>query len=292
MGKKYTLVKMIKDTYKETKKSSLLVFLILRSLVLLCMVLQIIHGDFGNAFLCLLSLVLLLMPSIISHKLNITLPNTLEIIIYLFIFSSEILGEINNFYEAIPYWDTILHTLNGFLCAAIGFSLVNLLNNTSEKINLSPMYLCIVAFCFSMTIGVLWEFFEFGADQILSVDMQKDRIVQKISSVELDPERANNAIVVEGIDKTILYDKDGNVLMNIDGGYLDIGIIDTMKDLIVNFIGAVVFCSFGAIYLKNNNKAGLINNFVPTKGREELPKSVQEKIEASKKEKKNKKTKK
>ena len=274
MSKKYKVVDMIRDAYKETKKSSLLVFLILRFLVIVCMVLQIIHGDFGNAFLCLLSIVLLLMPSFISHKLNITLPNTLEIIIYLFIFSSEILGEINNFYEIIPYWDTILHTINGFLCAAIGFSLVNLLNNTSRKINLSPMYLCIVAFCFSMTIGVLWEFFEFGADQLLKVDMQKDRIVQTISSVELDPEKANNAIVVDNIAKTIIYDKDDKVLMTIDGGYLDIGIIDTMKDLLVNFIGALVFCSLGAIYLKNNKNGKMIDNFVPTKGRREIPKTV------------------
>lgn len=292
MSKKYKIVDMIKDAYKETKKSSLLVFLILRFLVIVCMILQIIHGDIGNAFLCLLSIILLLMPTIISHKLNITLPNTLEIIIYLFIFSSEILGEINNFYEIIPYWDTILHTLNGFLCAAIGFSLVNLLNNTSEKINLSPMYLCIVAFCFSMTIGVLWEFFEFGADQILKVDMQKDRIVQTISSVELDPERENNAIVVDNIDKTVLYDKDENVLMTIEGGYLDVGIIDTMKDLIVNFIGAVVFCSFGAIYLKNNKDAKIIDNFVPTKGRREIPKTVQAKIEENQKLKQAKKKKK
>ncbi len=283
MSKKYKVVDMIRDAYKETKKSSLLVFLILRFLVIVCMVLQIIHGDFGNAFLCLLSIVLLLMPSFISHKLNITLPNTLEIIIYLFIFSSEILGEINNFYEIIPYWDTILHTINGFLCAAIGFSLVNLLNNTSRKINLSPMYLCIVAFCFSMTIGVLWEFFEFGADQLLKVDMQKDRIVQTISSVELDPEKANNAIVVDNIAKTIIYDKDDKVLMTIDGGYLDIGIIDTMKDLLVNFIGALVFCSLGAIYLKNNKNGKMIDNFVPTKGRREIPKTVQAKLAESQK---------
>lgn len=289
MSKRYKVVDMIKDAYKETKKSSLLVFLILRFLVILCMIMQIIHGDIGNAFLCLLSIILLLMPSIISHKLNITLPNTLEIIIYLFIFSSEILGEINNFYEIIPYWDTILHTLNGFLCAAIGFSLVNLLNNASEKINLSPMYLCIVAFCFSMTIGVLWEFFEFSADRFLKVDMQKDRIVQTISSVELDPERANNAIVVDNIDKTILYDKDGNELMTINGGYLDIGIIDTMKDLIVNFVGALVFCSLGAIYLKNNKDAKIIDNFVPTKGRREIPKTVQAKLQESQKNKKKKK---
>ena len=147
---------LIRDIYKETKRSSLLVYLVLRFLVIVCMVLQLLRGDINNALLCLLSLFLLVLPLFIQNKFAITLPNTLEIIIYLFIFSAEILGEINNFYHLIPYWDTILHTLNGFLATAVGFSLVDLLNKNSKKFNLSPVYLCLVAFCFSMTIGVLW----------------------------------------------------------------------------------------------------------------------------------------
>lgn len=276
--KKYRIKNMFLDAYKETKRSSLLVFLILRGLVIFCMVMQLIHGDISNAFLCLLSLVLLILPSFIQHALNITLPNTLEIIIYLFIFSAEILGEINNFYKVIPYWDTILHTLNGFLCAAIGFSLINLLNETSDKFNLSPIYLCIVAFCFSMTIGVLWEFLEFGFDSILKTDMQKDRIVTEISTVMLDPEQNNNAIIIKNINKTVMYDNSGNEIAVIDNGYLDIGIIDTMKDLFVNFIGAIVFSVIGFIYLKTNKNDKFISNFVPTKGRRPLPESISKKI--------------
>ena len=201
---RYKIKDMFMDAYKETKRSSLLVFLVLRFLVIACMILQIIHGNFENALLCIMSLVLLLLPSFIEHKLDITLPNTLEIIIYLFIFAAEILGEINNFYGMIPYWDTILHTLNGFLCAAVGFSLVNLLDKTSSKINLSPLYLCIVAFCFSMTIGVLWEFFEYGSDKLFKLDMQKDSIVSWISTVELNQSKENKAIIVENIDRTVM----------------------------------------------------------------------------------------
>lgn len=278
MRKKYRIKDMFIDAYKETKRSSLLVFLILRTLVILCMILQIIHGDLGNAFLCLLSLVLLLLPSFIQQKLDISLPNTLEIIIYLFIFSAEILGEINNFYEFIPYWDTMLHTINGFLCAAIGFSLINLLNNTSDKFHLSPLYLCIVAFCFSMTIGVLWEFFEYASDKYLKLDMQKDRIVSVISTVELDEQRQNNPVIIKNIAKTVLYDKDNNILATIDGGYLDIGINDTMKDLFVNFLGAIFFCGFGYIYLKKDKNNAMITNFVPTKGKRTIPNSVANKL--------------
>lgn len=284
--KKYKWKDIIADTYKETKRSSLLVYLILRALVIFCMIMQILHGDIGNAFLCLLSLALFILPSIIQHTLDITLPNTLEIIIYLFIFSAEILGEINNFYMVIPYWDTVLHTLNGFLCAAVGFSLINLLNKTSDSFNLSPMYLCLVAFCFSMTIGVLWEFFEYSADQILLTDMQKDRIIQQISTVELDTARSNNAIVVKDIDKTVMYDKDGKSLAVIEGGYLDIGITDTMKDLFVNFIGATVFSVIGFIYLKTNRNDKFISNFVPTKGKRPIPDKVVKKLNELKEEEK------
>ena len=169
----------------------------------------------------------------------------------------------------------MLHTINGFLAAAVGFSLINLLNKNSEKFNLSPVYLCLVAFCFSMTIGVLWEFFEFASDKVLSIDMQKDRVVDKISSVELDPEKNNNPIVIKDIGYTIIYNNEGKELAKISNGYLDIGINDTMKDLIVNFIGAVVFSSLGYFYLISNGKNTFVTNFVPQKGsRKVFPKTL------------------
>lgn len=255
----------IKKICVESKRSSLIVYSVLRVLVIISMILQLLRGDIHNAILCLTALVLLFLPLFIQRNFKITLPNTLEIIIFLFIFSAQILGEIQNFYGRIPFWDTLLHTLNGFLAVAVGFSLIHLLNENSKKISLSPMYLCLVAFCFSMTIGVLWEFFEFGVDRILDKDMQKDRIVQTISSVEYDPENNNNSIVIDNIDHTVLYDKNNNELITIENGYLDIGIIDTMKDLMVNFIGAVVFSGLGYFYIINKNTNGFINNFIPQK---------------------------
>ena len=255
--------KIIKEKYKETKKSSLLVYLILRVLVILCMVLQILRGDWNNAVLCFFSLILFTVPSLIQYKLKITLPTVLESIIYLFIFSAEILGEINNFYGIIPHWDTLLHTLNGFLAAGVGFSLIDLLNKNSKNINLSPIYVAIVAFCFSMTIGVLWEFFVYSADTYFKFDMQKDRIISRISTVELDPEKSNNPIVIDNIESTQINAKDGITI--IEGGYLDIGINDTMKDLFVNFIGAICFSFIGYLYIKNREKYKFASNFIPTK---------------------------
>ena len=246
------------------------------------MILQLVHGNIFNSILCLVSLILLLLPLIIQTKFEITLPNVLEITIYLFIFSAEILGEINNFYHLIPYWDTILHTLNGFLATAVGFSLVDILNKNSSHFQLSPIYLCLVAFSFSMTIGVLWEFFEYGADKFLGFDMQKDEIVTKISSVELDKTHSNKAINIKDVGKTIIYDTKGNQLVAIDNGYLDIGLNDTMKDLFVNLIGAAIFCILGYIYLIKKNKKTFASNFIPKKGRRELPQSLEKKLKSLK----------
>lgn len=256
--------KKMKEKYQETNKKSIVVYLTLRILVIISMIFQILSGNFENAFMCMLSLFLFTIPTILSEKFKIGLPSLLEAIIYLFIFSATILGEINNFYGIIPFWDTLLHTLNGFLCAGIGFSLVDLLNQNSKKVNLSPIYVMIVAFCFSMTIGILWEFYEFTADAIFRTDMQKDRIVQSISSVELNENGENIPIKINAIEKTEIYSKDGSITI-IENGYLDIGIIDTMKDLFVNFIGAIIFSMIGFLYVKNRDKYKFTENFIPKK---------------------------
>lgn len=256
--------KKMREKYRETNKKSIAVYLILRILVLISMVFQILLGNFQNVLMCILSLILFTIPTIVSEKFKIGLPSLLETIIYIFIFSSTILGEINNFYGIIPFWDTLLHTLNGFLCAGIGFSLVDLLNQNSKNIKLSPIYVVIVAFCFSMTIGILWEFYEFTSDSIFKTDMQKDRVVQTISSVELNVNKENLPIRIDNIEKTTIYTKDGKIT-TIENGYLDIGIIDTMKDLIVNFIGAIIFSMIGFLYVKNREKYKFTENFIPIK---------------------------
>lgn len=257
--------KKLVQTYKETKKSSILVYLILRGLVIFCMVRQILRGDFNGAFLCILSLILFTIPGMIKSKLKITLPSVLEIIIYLFIFSAEILGEIYNFYGNISNWDLMLHTINGFLCAAVGFSLVDLLNESNTKLSLSPIYVSIVAFCFSMTVGVCWEFFEYTADNVLLYDMQKDTIVTTISTVELDPEKSNKTVKIKDIDKTVIYNKNGDEIAVIEGGYLDIGLHDTMEDLFVNLLGATTFSIIGYFYIKNRDKYKFAEHFIPVK---------------------------
>jgi len=248
----------------QNKKLVVTVYVLLRLSVIVMLVAQMFNGNFENVYTCILALLLFSLPSLIERRLHIDLPDTLEIIILLFIYAAEILGEIQEYYVIIPFWDDILHTLNGFLFAAVGFSLVNILNrNKRVMLELSPFYMAVTAFCFSMTIGVLWEFFEWGVDTFMAKDMQKDTVLQAIHSVTLHPEGRNIPVHIRDIADVILVHTDGTQTALGVGGYLDIGLIDTMSDLLVNFIGAVVFSIIGFFYVKSQGKGKLAKQFIP-----------------------------
>ena len=248
----------------QNKKLVVTVYVLLRLSVIVMLVAQMFNGNFENVYTCILALLLFSLPSLIERRLHIDLPDTLEIIILLFIYAAEILGEIQEYYVIIPFWDDILHTLNGFLFAAVGFSLVNILNrNKRVMLELSPFYMAVMAFCFSMTIGVLWEFFEWAMDSFFLLDMQKDTVVHAVSSVMLDPAGGNVPTAIKDITDVIVVTSDGAQHALGLGGYLDIGINDTMKDLFVNFVGAVVFSVIGFFYVKNRGKGRFARRFIP-----------------------------
>lgn len=258
------------DMELREHRSTFIVFSILRIMVLVCMIRQVFLHNYESFFLSVLTLLLLYIPSWLQVKLRIEIPIGLEISILCFIFAAEILGEINAFYIAIPGWDTILHTLNGFLCAAVGFSMVLLLNDDENlTFDLSPFFLALLAFCFSMTIGVLWEFFEFSMDYFLKFDMQKDMILHTVSSVMLDPAGANHPVVIRDIADAMVIHSDGTKELLGLGGYLDVGLYDTMKDLFVNFIGAVVFSVIGFFYARGRGKKSVVSLFVPRRKAED-----------------------
>lgn len=260
---KQTKRESLKTLWRE-KRAVTLVYIFLRTSVLLVLLAQIFNRNFENVFLCVLTLILFTMPSLLERKLDIDLPNTLEIIILLFIYAAEILGEIGAYYVTFPNWDTVLHTMNGFLCAAIGFSLLDILNRNSRvRFHLSPLYLAIVAFCFSMTVGVLWEFFECAMDQFFFFDMQKDTIVHDIGTILLDPTGGNHPVVLRNITDVIVVQADGAKTALGLGGYLDIGLMDTMEDLFVNFIGALVFSIIGYFYVLSRGKGKFVKRFIP-----------------------------
>lgn len=248
----------------ENKRLISALYILLRVSVVMVLIAQVLNGNFENVMLCVLTLILFTLPSLIERRLKIDLPDTLEIIILLFIYAAEILGEIRAFYVIFPFWDTVLHTMNGFLCAAIGFSLIDLLNRSKKfTFSLSPLYVAVVSFCFSMTVGVLWEFFECAMDQFFFLDMQKDTVVNAISSVLLDPAGGNHPQLIDGIRDVIIVHSDGTQQALGVGGYLDIGLLDTMEDLFVNFIGATVFSLVGYCYIKRRGQGKFARRFIP-----------------------------
>lgn len=250
--------KQIKNNIKENK-STFAVYVVLRIVVIAALAYSLIRGEFETAFFCGIALLLFLLPAFCESAFGLELPSVLEIIILLFIFASMILGEIGYFYVRVPHWDTLLHTINGFICGAVGFALVDLLNkNKNIRFQLSPIYVSIVAFCFSMTIGVLWEFWEFGCDLFLHTDMQKDFVVTELYSIALDPTKTNQTIHLGDIRELMINGEKVPV-----EGYIDIGLIDTMKDLLVNFVGALVFSVIGFFYIKGRGKGRFASLFIP-----------------------------
>lgn len=235
------------------------VYVALRLIVLAELVMSIIRGEYESAFICLLVLALFILPFFIQQNFGIQLPSVLEIIILLFIFAAEILGELECYFITYPNWDSMLHTTTGFLCAATGFALIDILNRNSRiKFQLSPVYVALAAFCFSMTVGVLWEFFEFGMDWVFGLDMQKDTVLDGIASVLLDPEGLQRPFSIDGIQTVVVNGQDLGL-----GGYLDVGLVDTMEDLLVNFVGALSFSVIGYRYLKSKGAGTFARRFVP-----------------------------
>lgn len=257
-------------------RSSFVVYSILRILIVVTMIRQIMLSNYEGFFLCVLTLLLFYIPAIIKASFHVEIPPTLEIIVFFFIFASEILGEINAFFIVIPFWDLILHTITGFLAAAVGFSLVTILNNNRNlQFSLSPLFLALVGFCFSMTIGVVWEFFEFGSDWLLHTDMQKDSVIHSIYSVTLDPSQSNKVIGITGIQNVIINGEDLGI-----NGYLDIGLIDTIGDLAVNFIGAFIFSIYGYFYSKSKGeKDPIVSRLILTPNDEQTDKKEAELLE-------------
>lgn len=260
-------IKRRKDEYRP-KPIVMAVYWVLRFIVIVSLVLSCIRKDYESAWVCVLVLVLYMLPRIVQQNFHIELPSALEIIILVLIFAGEILGELRSYFIYFPHWDTLLHTTSGFVSAAFGYSMVDLLNrNKPEHIQLSPIYLALVSFCFSMTVGVIWEFFEFGMDNFFHMDMQKDTVIHAFSSVNLDPTASNIPVRVEDITDVAVNGTSLGL-----GGYLDIGLYDTMEDLFVNFIGALTFSVIGYFSAKSG-KNSIAKNFVPVVVPEEVPES-------------------
>lgn len=123
---------------------------------------------------CILGLIVMMLPSMIEHRLSIDIPNNMEVVYFIFLYCAIYLGEVRDFYYLIPHWDTILHAFSGAMLGALGFWLVSFLNERSIlQMHLSPFFIALFAFCFALSAGAVWEIYEYTFDGLLSLNMQK-----------------------------------------------------------------------------------------------------------------------
>lgn len=176
-----------------------------------------LKSDYALMFIqCLLGLAVLSLPSIISKKWNITIPNFIFIMYYLFLYCAIFLGEVLSFYYLVPHWDTILHFFSGAMLGALGFILVEFLNEADKiSVSLSPFFIALFAFCFALSAGVVWEIYEFSFDYLLGLNMQK---------------------YADGSGKALIGQQ---------------ALLDTMKDIIVDTVAALSVALIGYLRLKS-----------------------------------------
>lgn len=103
-------------------------------------------------FQCLLGIIAMEIPSLLSRRFKWEIPNTVYYFYVIFLYAAIFLGEVQNFYYKFKYWDLILHTSSGIMIGFLGFSIVDMLNRETEKVNLNAFFVAFFAFCFAMTL--------------------------------------------------------------------------------------------------------------------------------------------
>lgn len=171
----------------ESSRVKFWFYLIYRILVLLALVLSVLYFDFLNILLSMLTLFLTFLPTIVKRRWHIHYPTEFEFVIMTFIFCSIVLGSIGSFYDHFPWWDIFLHTLSGVIIALIGFSMVYILNRGSiRKVSLSHSFVALFAFSFAISIGALWEIYEYSVDQLLGWNMQRSGLNDTMADLIVD----------------------------------------------------------------------------------------------------------
>lgn len=258
----------IRKIINENTVVTKIIYILVSILILYTTIVEIINRNWLYTSLGVITYIIINIPFLIEQILKIKLSSTIKILFIIFIFSCTILGEINHFYITFKYYDTIIHGVNGFISAGIGFLIANML--CKDKKN-KPYYL-LLSFAFAMVVGVSWEFCEYGMDKFFLTDTQKDTIVTEISSLYLNKPNKKDPKIIKNIEYTIIYHKNekGKLIETKVDGYLDIGLNDTMKDLLVTRIGAFVFTTFAYFYLKDNNKFSFIKEFIAKRPKKEV----------------------
>jgi len=134
----------------------------------------IIERQWLSAALILVIAGLLLAPALLGDRIGVKVPYEFQLVILLFAFAALFLGEVRSYYDRFWWWDIALHTASGFLLGIFGFLLVYVLNE-SRRVDMSmrPRFVALFAFLFAVSVGAVWEVFEFSMDQLFDTNMQK-----------------------------------------------------------------------------------------------------------------------
>lgn len=198
-------------------------------IVSIFLLIELIRGKFAIVFILFLTLLLLILSDILKKKIKYS--DRLQLFIYIFIISTQIFGEIFSFYAKIFFFDTLMHMFSAFIISGLSIYVLKLLNNNSSwKLIISFMV------CFSLAMACLWEVFEFTVDRVLNRDMQKDTVITEIDS-SLFSENNKDVVNIKVYNTT---------LNNIDlvyyyGGYIDIGLYDTIYDVLAALGGTLFY---------------------------------------------------
>lgn len=220
---------------REKDKSTAITFLSLEAFCLVTLVVSAIRRKFNFVGLCLASMLAVLAPGAVEYLLHIQIKPGMKKLIMIYAVAGPVGGNVYRLYYTIPIWDKLLHTLCGVIFAAFGYCIPDLLEPDREH---TRALRCVCALAVAMGIGAVWEIYEFCGDQLFGLDMQNDRVITEFSSYLLGDSASERGALTE-ITSVVINGEELGV-----GGYIDIGIYDTMMDLIVCLVGALGFCVF------------------------------------------------
>lgn len=230
---------------KAEKRIRIILLCILEAFTVTTVILLFIFKGYTRLPLAIGTLFLLFAPMLIERifKCKLVLPLYIYTLFYAI---GPMLGQTYNLYYLTNWWDKLLHISGGVLFAVCGVYICKKLLKTHHN---QLILTAVFALCFSMAISMAWEFVEFSADMLLNTDMQDDTIVSKINSYSFgkaigEVGRLDNVHSVTINGKALPFE-----------GYLDIGLIDTMADMILETLGAVVLV---LVYIVDKGKHSLI----------------------------------
>ena len=203
------------------------IIILMRVVVIFYLIIGIIKWNTTTVVAALVSLVLMTITSYLKKKLN--LDKKLELLIYIFIITTEVLGQIYHFYTRVPIFDIIIHTYSSFVISYIALIII-------KKHKLPKIITILFIFSFAMMCESIWEIFEFGTDHLLKTDMQKDTIINEITSCYLSEDKDTPTTMV--VDNVVVNNISFTDKYN---GYLDIGLYDTISDMSCALVGALIF---------------------------------------------------